>query len=110
MPERRLADPTLQRRLNAWRLEVVQELVRRLRNELSTLIAEVAHAWDAQDITSKLELGRDLQFTRINGTRVGDFVGLLLHAAMLTGPVRAEHIVRWPDDGRASRDPASLVR
>ena len=81
-----LSNPALQQRLNAWWLDVAQELVLRLRRELSTLIADVVRGWDALDITSKveLEIGRDLQFIRINGTLVGGLVGLLLHAAVLT--------------------------
>ena len=81
-----LSEPALQRRLNAWWLEIAQELALRLRGELSTLIADVVRGWDAQDMTRKveLEIGRDLQFIRINGTLVGGLVGVLLHAAMLT--------------------------
>ena len=80
-----LADPALQHRLNAWWLDVVQELLERPRRELSTLIADVVRSWDAHDVASKveLEIGRDLQFIRINGTLVGGLMGLLLHAAML---------------------------
>jgi uncharacterized membrane-anchored protein YjiN (DUF445 family) len=39
--------------------------------------------WDADATSRKIELqiGRDLQFIRINGTLVGGLVGVLLHAA-----------------------------
>ncbi|NUO41662.1 MAG: DUF445 family protein, partial [Streptomyces sp.] len=37
--------------------------------------------WDAEHTTRKIEanIGRDLQFIRINGTVVGSLVGLLIH-------------------------------
>jgi uncharacterized membrane-anchored protein YjiN (DUF445 family) len=38
--------------------------------------------WDPNDTSRKIELqiGRDLQFIRINGTLVGGLVGLLLYS------------------------------
>jgi uncharacterized membrane-anchored protein YjiN (DUF445 family) len=46
------------------------------------LISDVVKSWDAGDVSRKLELeiGRDLQFIRINGTLVGGSVGIVLHA------------------------------
>ena len=43
---------------------------------------ETVEAWDADTLVAKLEaeVGADLQFIRINGTLVGGFVGLLIHA------------------------------
>jgi uncharacterized membrane-anchored protein YjiN (DUF445 family) len=37
--------------------------------------------WDATDASQKIEvqIGRDLQFIRINGTLVGGLVGLVLY-------------------------------
>ncbi len=37
--------------------------------------------WDAKGVVDKLELqvGRDLQFIRVNGTLVGGLVGLLIY-------------------------------
>ncbi|HET9645982.1 MAG TPA: DUF445 domain-containing protein [Burkholderiaceae bacterium] len=80
-----LADAELQRKLNAWWLQVVRELVLRFRHEASALIAEVVRSWDADEISRKveLEIGTDLQFIRINGTVVGGLVGVLLHAISL---------------------------
>jgi uncharacterized membrane-anchored protein YjiN (DUF445 family) len=46
--------------------------------------------WDATEISHRLELqlGRDLQFVRINGTVVGALVGIAIHALLvLTGNV-----------------------
>ena len=45
-------------------------------------IAQRVRAWDAAEMSGVLErnIGRDLQFIRINGTLVGALVGLVLHA------------------------------
>jgi uncharacterized membrane-anchored protein YjiN (DUF445 family) len=50
---------------------------------VATLIATTVAAWDADATSRKIELqiGRDLQFIRINGTLVGGLVGLLLYVA-----------------------------
>jgi len=41
--------------------------------------------WNAGEVSRKIEaeIGRDLQYVRINGTFVGGMVGVLLHAATL---------------------------
>ena len=48
--------------------------------QLSTFIADVVAAWDADTITDKVELrvGRDLQYVRVNGTVVGFLAGAVL--------------------------------
>ena len=48
------------------------------------LITDVVKSWDAEEVSRavELEIGRDLQYIRINGTLVGGTVGLLLHAGM----------------------------
>jgi uncharacterized membrane-anchored protein YjiN (DUF445 family) len=45
-------------------------------------VAQRVRAWDAAEMSGVLErnIGRDLQFIRINGTLVGALVGLALHA------------------------------
>jgi len=47
------------------------------------LVSETVRSWDADTITRRLEnqVGRDLQYIRINGTLVGGLVGLCIHAA-----------------------------
>ncbi len=55
------------------------------RLRLSTLVEDVVRAWDARVITEKLELevGRDLQFIRLNGMVVGGLAGLVLHPLLV---------------------------
>jgi uncharacterized membrane-anchored protein YjiN (DUF445 family) len=79
------SEPSMQRKLNAWWLELAQSLVVRFRSQLSALITEVVKSWNAEDVSRKIEaeIGRDLQYVRINGTFVGGLVGVLLHVATL---------------------------
>lgn len=76
-------DPVLQSKINAWASGVVATLLMRHRHQVSGLITEVVKGWDARELSEKMELemGRDLQYIRINGTLVGGLVGVLLHAA-----------------------------
>lgn len=75
-------DGRLRARLNACVREAILDMIPALRHELGVLIADTVSRWDAATATEKIELeiGRDLQFVRINGTLIGGLVGLLLHA------------------------------
>jgi uncharacterized membrane-anchored protein YjiN (DUF445 family) len=75
-------DGALQEKLNGWLLQVIESMLVRHRHQVSILITDVVKGWDARELTEKIELemGRDLQYIRINGTLVGGLVGLLLHA------------------------------
>jgi uncharacterized membrane-anchored protein YjiN (DUF445 family) len=81
--ERLLDEPPVQDKLNAWWLNAVHKIVLRYRHQISSLIREVVKSWDAEQVSRKveLEIGKDLQYIRINGTFVGGAVGVLLHAA-----------------------------
>jgi uncharacterized membrane-anchored protein YjiN (DUF445 family) len=76
-----LEDPALAAKVNGWVVELVTYSVEQAREEVATLIATTVAAWDADATSRKIELqiGRDLQFIRINGTLVGGLVGLLLY-------------------------------
>jgi len=62
-------------RLNAYRLTL------RNRSRVGELISRTVGNWKGHDLSEKLELevGKDLQYIRINGTVVGGLVGLLLY-------------------------------
>ena len=49
--------------------------------EIISVITETVRGWDAQETSDKIELqvGRDLQFIRINGTVVGALAGLAIY-------------------------------
>jgi uncharacterized membrane-anchored protein YjiN (DUF445 family) len=68
-------------RLNEWMRAVVIDTIVERRDVIAAVVWRVIRKWDAETISGKLELqvGRDLQYVRINGTLVGGAVGLLLH-------------------------------
>jgi uncharacterized membrane-anchored protein YjiN (DUF445 family) len=83
-----LTDPELAAKVNGWVVELVTYAVEQAREEVAKLIAATVAAWDANATSRKIELqiGRDLQFIRINGTIVGGLVGVLLHALAIRFP------------------------
>ena len=84
-----LQDPAMQARLNAWALQVTESVMLAHRHQVSLLIADIVKSWDAKDVSTKLELeiGKDLQYIRVNGTLVGGTVGLVLHALSAMVPI-----------------------
>ena len=74
-------DADLRDKLNTWLKDALLEFLDQHRQEIHQLIEETVRRWDAKEISDKLELevGRDLQFIRLNGTLVGGLVGLALH-------------------------------
>ncbi len=80
-----LEDPVLAAKVNGWIVEIVSYAVEQAREEVAKLIAATVAAWDADATSRKIELqiGRDLQFIRINGTIVGGLVGVILYAVGL---------------------------
>lgn len=80
--EKVLQDQVLAAKVNGWLVELVTQAVEQAREEVAALIATTVGAWDADATSRKIELqiGRDLQFIRINGTLVGGLVGLLLYS------------------------------
>ena len=78
-----LADPALTAKVDHWVHEAVLFAVAQYRAEAGQLIESTVGAWDPAATSRRIEtqIGRDLQFIRINGTLVGGLVGLLLYAA-----------------------------
>lgn len=81
--ERLEADPAMRAVANRWLRVAVQRHVIPHRGEIGGFIAGVVARWDTTTLVGKLELqvGKDLQYIRINGTIVGGLVGLLIHVA-----------------------------
>jgi uncharacterized membrane-anchored protein YjiN (DUF445 family) len=76
-------DPARKARLNRWiRLAILRALLPR-RAEIGAYVAQVVQNWDTATLVNRLELqvGKDLQYIRINGTLVGGLVGLLIFIA-----------------------------
>jgi len=74
-------DNAMRERLNAWLRETMLAIIDAQRHSIARLISDTVRHWDADTVTQKIELevGRDLQFVRINGTVIGGIVGLALH-------------------------------
>ncbi|MCY7289578.1 MAG: DUF445 domain-containing protein [Cryobacterium sp.] len=77
------SDPALGTRIDRWLADSASYVVRRYRHEIAAVITETVSRWDAAETSEKIELqvGKDLQFIRINGTVVGALAGLLIFAA-----------------------------
>ena len=77
-------DAGLKARVDRAVARVAGALTGRLRHQVGSLIADVVRRWDFREVGDRLELeiGRDLQFIRLNGTVVGGLVGLALHALL----------------------------
>jgi uncharacterized membrane-anchored protein YjiN (DUF445 family) len=74
-------DTELRDKIDGWLAEAAGYVVRHYRGEITTLITDTVDRWDAEETSRKVELqvGRDLQFIRINGTVVGSLAGLVIY-------------------------------
>ncbi|WP_223915345.1 DUF445 domain-containing protein [Arthrobacter sp. NicSoilC12] len=77
---RLLVDPELAGKVNAWIGDAAGYLVKTYRSDIAGVITDTVARWDAEETSQKIELqvGRDLQFIRINGTVVGALAGLAI--------------------------------
>ena len=78
---------------------------RTTRDDLTAVISSTVERWDTEETSRRLELqvGRDLQFIRINGTVVGALAGLAIHAL---GPAVLTSRQSCPRDRAAGRGAA----
>jgi len=75
-------DPSLQAKIDAWVVGATSYIAEQFRDEVADLIAQTVQRWDTDETSDRIELqvGRDLQFIRINGTIVGGLAGLLIYS------------------------------
>lgn len=74
-------DEQFQNRIDGWvRLTAYKYILKNTQN-FGELISTTVGNWEGKELSRKLELevGKDLQFIRINGTIVGGLVGLLIY-------------------------------
>ena len=78
---RMAVEPKLQAKVDGWVEGAAVYVVTTYRKEITSLITDTVAGWDAEHTTRKIEanIGRDLQFIRINGTVVGSLVGVLIY-------------------------------
>ena len=75
-------DAVLQAKIDRWVESAVGHVVEQYRHEVADLISSTVRRWDGRETAQRIELqiGRDLQFIRINGTVVGGLAGLVIYA------------------------------
>ncbi|MFE1228606.1 DUF445 domain-containing protein [Streptomyces sp. NPDC058745] len=78
---RLVTDGRLQAKVEGWAEDAAAYVVTTYRGEITSLISDTVASWDATQTSRKIEanIGRDLQFIRINGTVVGALAGLLIY-------------------------------
>jgi len=80
---RKLAhEPRLRAEINAGMLKVLQTFVQNQKREIARFITDQIRSWDVDRMVNIIELniGRDLQYIRLNGTFIGGLAGLGLYA------------------------------
>jgi uncharacterized membrane-anchored protein YjiN (DUF445 family) len=80
-----LDDKSLRDRVDRRISDATVYSVERYGTELTRVISHTVERWDGKETAERVELqvGRDLQFIRINGTLVGGLVGMIIHAISL---------------------------
>lgn len=75
------SDEELKLRLNKWIRHFLYRMILKNSEEVQNLISKTVAGWEGKELSNKLELevGKDLQFIRINGTLVGGLVGLVIY-------------------------------
>ncbi|MFF2299990.1 DUF445 domain-containing protein [Arthrobacter sp. NPDC058127] len=77
---RLVSDDELAGKVNAWIGDSAGYLVKTYRSDIAGVITDTVARWDAEETSQKIELqvGKDLQYIRINGTVVGSLAGLAI--------------------------------
>jgi uncharacterized membrane-anchored protein YjiN (DUF445 family) len=80
--QRLAAEHELQTKIDQWVQRAAGYVVQHYRGEVAEIISTTVAKWDGKATAERLELqvGRDLQFIRINGTIVGGLAGLLIYS------------------------------
>lgn len=76
-----VADSALRASLNGHLEQAAYKVAPEFATFLTRHISDTVKSWDARDMSQQIELniGKDLQFIRINGTLVGGSIGLVLY-------------------------------
>ncbi|XGU19574.1 DUF445 family protein [Rhodococcus sp. 3Y1] len=71
----------MREKVDGWLVQGTKYIAENYTDEITGVISDTVERWDADEASQKIELqvGRDLQFIRINGTVVGSIAGLLIY-------------------------------
>ncbi|MDR6405452.1 MULTISPECIES: DUF445 domain-containing protein [Chryseobacterium] len=74
-------DENLQNKIDHWVRVTAYKYILKNTHQFGSLISSTVGNWQGKELSEKLELevGKDLQFIRVNGTLVGGLVGLLIY-------------------------------
>ena len=74
-------DEKLQHKIDHWIRVTAYKYILKNTHQFGNLISSTVGNWEGKELSEKLELevGKDLQFIRINGTLVGGLVGLIIY-------------------------------
>ncbi len=80
-----LSDKALAAKIDGWAEDSARYLIRTYGHEVADLISDTIEGWDPRATSERIEIqiGKDLQFIRINGTVIGGLAGLLIHTLSL---------------------------
>ena len=81
-------DDTLRGKIDGWVERALLYVVDQYKGDIADLISGTVARWDTVETSKRIELqvGRDLQFIRINGTVIGGLAGLVIYTvAQLIG-------------------------
>ncbi len=74
-------DEGLQHKIDHWVRVTAYKYILKNTHQFGSLISSTVGNWQGKELSEKLELevGKDLQFIRVNGTLVGGLVGLIIY-------------------------------
>ena len=74
-------DEKLKHKIDHWIRFTAYKYILKNTHQFGDLISSTVGNWEGKELSNKLELevGKDLQFIRVNGTLVGGLVGLLIY-------------------------------
>ncbi|WP_160137154.1 DUF445 domain-containing protein [Chryseobacterium sp. c4a] len=74
-------DENLQNKIDYWVRATAYKYILKNTHQFGNLISTTVGNWQGKELSEKLELevGKDLQFIRVNGTLVGGLVGLIIY-------------------------------
>lgn len=74
-------DENFQNKIDHWVRVTAYKYILKNTHQAANLISSTVGNWQGRDLSRKLELevGKDLQFIRVNGTLVGGLVGLVIY-------------------------------